>query len=132
MAPKLDFLDHVAIRVKDLEVSARWYEEVLGLKRYAFREWGDYPILMLAGKTGVALFPSDESDSPTIPAKISHFAFQVDEENFEKAREHYEAQDIAYQFQDHVFFHSLYILDPDGHQVELTTLVVDEHLYYQS
>jgi predicted metalloenzyme YecM len=26
---KIDFLDHVAIRVKDMEVSARWYEEVL-------------------------------------------------------------------------------------------------------
>lgn len=29
----LQFLDHVALRVQDLEVSAIWYEKVLGLKR---------------------------------------------------------------------------------------------------
>ena len=28
----IDFLDHVAIRVKDLKVSAEWYQNVLGLK----------------------------------------------------------------------------------------------------
>lgn len=55
---EIDFLDHVAIRVKDLEVSARWYEEVLGLKRYELTQWKPFPLFLLAGKTGVALFPA--------------------------------------------------------------------------
>ena len=51
----LEFLDHVAIYVSDMEASARWYENVLGLKRYQLPEWGEYPIVLLSGKTGIAL-----------------------------------------------------------------------------
>ena len=35
---EIEFLDHVAIRVADLEASALWYEKVLGLKRYQLSE----------------------------------------------------------------------------------------------
>ena len=45
---KIEFLDHVAIRVKDLEISARWYQEVLGLKRYQLSEWGPFPIFYVS------------------------------------------------------------------------------------
>lgn len=31
---KIEQLDHVAIRVADMEISAQWYEKVPGLKRY--------------------------------------------------------------------------------------------------
>ena len=34
----INFLDHVAIRVADLEVSAVWYEKVLGMKRRKLHE----------------------------------------------------------------------------------------------
>lgn len=64
--------------------------------------------------------------------KIDHFAFNVDRENFDLARQHYDALGIEYNFQDHIFFHSIYTLDPDGHKVELTTCVVNEEEFYQS
>ncbi|MGB3143548.1 MAG: VOC family protein, partial [Maribacter sp.] len=60
---KIDFLDHVAIRVKDLSLAVSWYGNVLGLKKYQLPEWGDYPIFMLTNKTGVALFPTKISDT---------------------------------------------------------------------
>ncbi len=131
---QVDFLDHVAIRVKDLEVAAQWYERVLGLQRYSLKEWQPFPIFLLAGKTGVALFPAN-TDHPSLdPAsknvKIDHFAFQLNAENFAKARTHYEQLGIAYEFQDHHYFHSIYTKDPDGHTVELTTLVVPEDDFY--
>ena len=47
---EIAFLDHVAIRVKDMEVSAGWYESVLGLNRYQLPEWGAFPIFLLSGK----------------------------------------------------------------------------------
>ena len=31
----------------------------LGFTRNQFEEWGTYPIFMLGGKSGVALFPAD-------------------------------------------------------------------------
>lgn len=131
---KIDFLDHVAIRVKNMEESASWYEEVLGLKRFQFSEWGDFPIFMLQGKTGIALFPANlsdaELDSKSRNVKIDHFAFNVNRENFEKAIKRYDALGLEYRIEDHFYFDSIYTSDPDGHKVELTTIKVDEKSFY--
>ncbi|PTX58710.1 catechol 2,3-dioxygenase-like lactoylglutathione lyase family enzyme [Kordia periserrulae] len=131
---KLDFLDHVAIRVKDIDASVAWYEKVLGLQRYQLPKWGDFPIFMLSGKTGIALFPANTNDpkldSSSMNVKIDHFAFHVSNEAFAKARKHYESLGIDYSFQDHHYFHSIYTKDLDGHDVELTTLVVDATDFY--
>lgn len=132
---QVDFLDHVAIRVKDLEVAAQWYERVLGLQRYSPEEWQPFPIFLLAGKTGIALFPArtdhPELDPSSRNVKIDHFAFQVSPENFTKAQAHYEALGLDYNIQDHHYFHSIYTKDPDGHTVELTCLVVPEDEFYR-
>ncbi|TDI75945.1 MAG: VOC family protein [Bacteroidetes bacterium] len=130
----IEFLDHVAIRVKDINASAKWYNTVLGLKRYQLAEWGEFPIFMLSNKTGVALFPANTDDTKlettSKNVKIDHFAFNVTGENFEKARKRYDDLDLEYNFQDHFYFHSIYTKDPDGHTVELTTIVVDENTFY--
>ena len=130
----IEFLDHVAIRVKDIKASAIWYEAVLGLKRYKLPKWGEFPIFMLSNKTGVALFPAYTDDAKletnSRNVKIDHFAFNVTGENFEKAKEKYEELGLEYNFQDHFYFHSIYTKDPDGHTVELTTIVVDEETFY--
>lgn len=131
----LEFLDHVAIRVKDLEVAAAWYQEVLGLKKYQLPEWGEFPIFMLSGKTGIALFPANITHPPLIPSsknvKIDHFAFNVTAANFELAKKRYTDLQLDFNVQDHHYFHSIYTKDPDGHTVELTTLVVDEDEFYR-
>lgn len=120
---KIDFLDHVAITVTDMEQSVSWYQEVLGLQKVRLEAWGDVPIFMLAGKTGLAIFPAKGNQKQAADILIHHFAFHVDNENFDKARQHYEALGIDYDFQDHHYFHSIYTHDPDGHRVELTTPV---------
>lgn len=132
---KIESLDHVAILVKDMEASIRWYEDVLGLKKYKLEKWGEFPIFMLAGKVGVALFPADledpELNESSRNVKIDHFAFNVTNENFSKARAKYESQGMDYSFKDHHYFHSIYTNDPDGHTVELTTLMVEEEGFYK-
>ena len=131
---KINFLDHVAIRVKDMEASAQWYRKVLGLRIVKVAKWEPFPIFLLAGKTGIALFPAnlDDSklDSESRNIKIDHYAFNVSNEDYEKAIKHYIALGLDYQVQDHHYFHSVYTNDPDGHTVELTTLVVDESEFY--
>jgi catechol 2,3-dioxygenase-like lactoylglutathione lyase family enzyme len=131
---KIDFLDHVAIRVSDLEKSAEWYENTLGLKKYKLKEWGSYPIFMMAGKSGIALFPAQTNHLVVDPSsqniKIDHFAFNVSNQNFELAKKRYTELQLEFTIQDHHYFHSIYIKDPDGHTVELTTLVVPEDEFY--
>jgi catechol 2,3-dioxygenase-like lactoylglutathione lyase family enzyme len=128
-------LDHVAIRVRDLDISAQWYEDVLGLKRYVLPQWGAFPVFMLAGKSGIALFPIKQDEAKnkggSLKTCIDHFAFNVDNSNFKKARKKYSSLGLDFSFQDHHYFHSIYTKDPDGHTVELTTLVVDQNDFYK-
>ena len=131
---ELSYLDHVAIRAKDMDVSIRWYENVMGMKKYQLEAWGPFPIFMLSGKSGVAIFPAQLTD-PEIPAskniKIDHFAFNVTNTHFDNAQAHFKANNIPFEFQDHTYFHSIYLKDPDGHTVELTTLVVPEEDFFK-
>ncbi|MEO2051332.1 MAG: VOC family protein [Allomuricauda sp.] len=131
----ITFLDHVAIRVADMEASITWYQKVLGLKKYQLPEWGDFPIFMFAGKSGIALFPANldhpKLDRDSRNVKIDHFAFNVTNENFEKAKNRYQALGLDYNIQDHHYFQSIYTKDPDGHVVELTTLMVDANSFYR-
>ncbi len=131
---KIAYLDHVAIRVKDLQASVEWYGKVLGLKKYQLPKWGEYPIFMLAGKSGVALFPANANDNlcdlKSKNVKIDHFAFNVTNENFAKAKKRYLELGLEFEIQDHHYFHSIYTKDPDGHTVELTTIMVDEEEFY--
>lgn len=131
---QINSLDHVAIRVKNMEASAVWYQKILGLRILRVAKWDPYPIFLLAGKTGIALFPANlddpKHDSNSRNVKIDHFAFNVSNENFQKALKHYHLQGVEYKITDHHYFHSVYINDPDGHTVELTTLVVDPSAFY--
>ena len=132
---EIEFLDHVAIRVVDMEASAIWYEKVLGLKRYQLPEWGDFPIFLLSGKSGIALFPANTTDTKLEPTsknvKIDHFAFNVTSENFEKAKKRYTELNLEFHIQDHHYFDSIYTKDLDGHTVELTTIKVNEREFYK-
>lgn len=122
---RVEHLDHVAIAVKDVRASARWYQETLGLERRFADAWGDGPpIMMCAGATCVALFPVEGDPAPA-PGRgavaMRHFAFVVDRANFDAARSTFERTGTAHDFADHGICHSVYINDPDGHRIELTT-----------
>lgn len=130
----LEYIDHVAIRVKDLEASAEWYSNVLGLKKVQPPEWGAFPIFMMSKKFGIALFPANVDDENLDPTsknvKIDHFAFHVNKENFEKAAKRYADLGLQHHIKDHYYFDSIYTKDPDGYTVELTTIKVDPSEFY--
>ncbi|NNK71942.1 MAG: VOC family protein [Flavobacteriaceae bacterium] len=130
----INYLDHVAIRVKDMAASVKWYEQVLGLKTYRVEAWGDYPVFMLKNKSGIALFPAKVEDPVNDKfsknVKIDHFAFNVSNEAFIIAQDHLNSLNIDFNFQDHTHFHSIYMSDPDGHTVELTTLLGREEDFF--
>ncbi len=130
----INFLDHVAIYVEDMERSINWYAKHLGLKKYQVKEWGEFPVFMLSGKSGLAIFPARLEDAKIDPSsrnvRIEHFAFNLNNENFKKAQDYFNKVGIEFNFQNHHYFHSIYIKDPDGHKVELTTIMVDEASFY--
>ena len=120
----LEGLDHVAITVRDVERSARWYTEVLGLERQYEDVWGGVPTFVGKGKTGLALFTAEETESSLGEKKavrMSHFAWRADRENFLRAQQELKERGVAFEFADHEVSHSIYFRDPDGHKVEITT-----------
>jgi len=122
---QLKHIDHVALTVRDVEKSVLWYKEILGLQRFHELVWGSFPAVVGTGITSLALFPvaSEHPEGPPGPDTICarHIAFLTDRENFEHAQRELEDKGIQFQFQDHTIAHSIYLLDPDGHQLEITT-----------
>ena len=84
---------------------------------------------MMVGGSGVALFPGSvphPADAPNCreTRTMRHFAFRVDRANFERAIERYKALAIPYNIQNHDICESVFVNDPDGYEVELTTYEV--------
>jgi catechol 2,3-dioxygenase-like lactoylglutathione lyase family enzyme len=119
----LEGIDHVAIGVRDIERSAKWYIDVLGFERLHHGMWNGVPTFIGKGTTGVALFPaSHETKSSTHrEIRMLHLAFRADRENFLAAQRELQKRGIKFEFQDHEISHSIYFRDPDGHQLEITT-----------
>src|SRR4030095_2052950 len=101
---RVNRLDHVALTVRDVHRSIAWYSDVLGLERRHEETWGDYPVMMFAGDTALALFqargPVSAAPDSRAAAIMRHVAFQVDRINFVKAQETLQSRGIEFAFQD--------------------------------
>jgi catechol 2,3-dioxygenase-like lactoylglutathione lyase family enzyme len=124
----LEGIDHVALAVRDVERSAAWYCEVLGLERRHQDVWGSCPAVVGIGTTSVALFPVAGPSPQPRPGRdvvaMRHLAFRASRREFENARAALAARGIATETQDHQISQSIYFEDPDGHEIEITTYEV--------
>jgi catechol 2,3-dioxygenase-like lactoylglutathione lyase family enzyme len=120
---QLEGIDHVAMGVRDIERSAKWYIEVLGFEQLHEGVWGGVPTFVGKGNTGIALFPANHEAKPFAHREIRllHLAFRANRENFVAAQRELEKRGIKFEFQDHEISHSIYFRDLDGHQLEITT-----------
>jgi len=118
-------VDHVAVTVRDVERSEAFYQRigfeiVLKIPRATFLRTGD---------ANFALFPAN-AEARDAKARgsmdrevvaIQHIAFRVAEGSLEGWRDQLEAAGIPTRGPiDHELNRSLYLEDPDGHQLELT------------
>lgn len=121
----LDGIDHVALAVRDVKASVRWYEDVLGLTRRYQEAWGDYPAVVAAGTTALALFPVESRTPQPSPGRnvlaMRHVAFRADAANFAGAKQALARRHITFTFQDHTISQSIYFHDLDGYEIEITT-----------
>jgi catechol 2,3-dioxygenase-like lactoylglutathione lyase family enzyme len=123
----LEGIDHVAMGVRDIERSAKWYIDVLGFERLHDGMWDGVPTFIGKGNTGIALFPANQEPKTSAQREIRmlHLAFRADRENFRAAQQELKKHGIKFEFQDHEISHSIYFRDPDGHQLEITTYEVE-------
>jgi catechol 2,3-dioxygenase-like lactoylglutathione lyase family enzyme len=122
---KLEGIDHVALSVNDVEQSAQWYIDVLGLERQHEGMWDGIPTFVGKGTTGIALFSLRHSEKGRSDrargATMLHLAMRADRESFLAAQRELKTRGIKFEFQDHEISHSIYFNDPDGHELEITT-----------
>ena len=86
---QLEGIDHVAMGVRDIERSAKWYIDVLGFERLHDGMWNGVPTFIGKGNTGIALFPANQEPKTSAHREIRmlHLAFRADRENFLDAQQ---------------------------------------------
>ena len=119
----LQRLDHVSVNVSDRARSIAWYRDVLGLEQRNEPTGDAEPVFMGEFGACVALFQA-QTGAPQRPAEsvgLRHVAFTVT--GLEQAQERLRRHGVDFRFEDHGNAHSVYLRDPDGHTIELTTYV---------
>jgi len=116
-------LDHVSLNVGDRVRSIAWYRDVLGLEQRGEAGRDDWPVFMGEFGACVALFQAQVETPERQPEStgLRHVAFMVGGAEIGRAQSHFREQGVAFRFEDHGNAHSVYLPDPDGNVIELTT-----------
>lgn len=120
-------LGHVVLYVRDLERSAAFYGEVLGWRRIDAGEIGFPAAAFTSGRTHHELLLIEVGpDAPAPPrgrrAGLYHVGIKVgdsDDELREALARLRESEVEITGMSDHTVTHSVYVLDPDGNELEL-------------
>ena len=112
-------IDHVVLRVRDMERMVRFYAEVLGAERVAFRPKFNMTHLR-AGNAMIDLVAGD----PGAGRNMDHFCLRIEPFDEAAIAAHLKAHDVPvgdirtrYGAEGNGV--SIYLTDPEGNQVEL-------------
>lgn len=122
-------LGHVVLYVSDLDRSARFYAETLGFKCIS-KENGF--AVFSSGRTHHELLLIEigiEPEKKVLKPGLYHIGFKIGDSPNDVKRAYRELKEkgvVIVGAGDHTITHSLYILDPDGNELELYADVSDE------
>ncbi len=127
---KITELDHIGLRVKDVEASLRFYSELLGLKAERVDEWrkGEigFPSVRLNADTLIDFFLSEKKvDNENKEINQDHFCLVIEPTDMEHLKTRLEELDVRIhagpgkRWGAHGDATSLYMYDPDQNVVEL-------------
>lgn len=105
-------INHITIASSDLERSLRFYVNVLGMKLHA--KW-DKVAYLTAGTAWICL----SADSSAPANDYSHIAFDISTTDFVHMQKKCISKNIELWKTNTSEGSSLYILDPDGHKLEI-------------
>jgi catechol 2,3-dioxygenase-like lactoylglutathione lyase family enzyme len=108
-------INHVTLSVNDLDCSFAFYTQMLGLVPVVKWHRGSY---LSAGGDWVCLSLDAHARREPLP-EYTHLAFSVDREEFASRAASIRAQGAVEWKKDTSEGASLYVLDPDGHKIEL-------------
>ena len=116
-------LGEVALRVNDLPLMKRFYQDVLGLP--VLGEFASAALLKVADGYGghtqvLGLFDRSVRVGPA-HTTVDHIAFTVARGDFDSEKRRLESLGLAVEVETHTWvqWRSLYFHDPEGNQVEL-------------
>ncbi len=123
---KLLRIDHVAINVKNLPTTFDWYHKVFGFG--IIHKW-EHPSesTWMFGNEVIKIGAFERPDASSISGidrniiAIQHFAFLVDKAEFDVAVREIDKLGLPHELEDTGIAYSIFLTDPDGHQVEITT-----------
>lgn len=120
-------LGHIVLYVRSIERSAHFYETVLGWQRITAHEEGMPVVAFSSGRTHheLLLIEVGADAQPAMQghrAGLYHFGLKVGESDDElrEVLNDLQENDVPITgMSDHTVTHSIYIIDPDGNQIEL-------------
>ena len=107
-------INHITLAVSDLEISVRFYEQVIGCRLASIHDGGAY---LEAGDAWLCL-SLDPAASDQQRSDYSHIAFDVSEDDFAAFEEKLIAAGARIWKENRSEGLSVYFLDPDGHKLE--------------
>jgi len=122
MPMSLQRIDHIGINVHDLAISFQFYHSVFGFE--IIHKW---KTTWMIGKDNIRIGVFERKNALPVcnidqAVAITHVAFRTDADGFAAAQEQLKKLGIAFDPpEDTGIAYSIFVLDPDGHQVEVTS-----------
>lgn len=121
---KIKELGHVVLYVSNLEKSVKFYRDTLGFAQIA--SFGTQGAIFSSGRTHHELLLLEVGGQPKVHGEIKpglyHIGFKIGDSPEDIKQAYYELKEKSVPIigtADHTVTHSIYILDPDGNELEL-------------